>query len=114
MYSIKLYILTTSLYGFTNLRGVVIVGGVTLPLTTTFLSQSTFLCNLTVKSIEIFLQNLRAAIINLCHFINERTRVDILLNKSIREKMIIEEQEKEYHRKVIEVLLNVTKTLGIP
>ena len=54
----------------------------------------------------------RAALSDFCHFNNEGTHVDILLDKSIREKKIAEEREKEYHRKVIEILVDVTKSLG--
>ncbi|XP_054717345.1 zinc finger MYM-type protein 1-like [Uloborus diversus] len=54
----------------------------------------------------------QAAMSDLCHFISGGSHIDVLLDKSIREKHIKEEQEKHYHMKVIQILIDVAKTLG--
>ncbi|GBO23538.1 Zinc finger MYM-type protein 1 [Araneus ventricosus] len=54
----------------------------------------------------------RAAMSDLCHFVHSGSHVDALLDKSIRENKIKEEQEKEYHMKILQILFDVAKTLG--
>lgn len=54
----------------------------------------------------------KAALSDYCNFIHVDSRVDILLDKSVREKIIKEGREREYHKKIILMLIDVARTLG--
>lgn len=47
-----------------------------------------------------------------CHFLNKKSHVNILLNQSLREKQIKENKQKEFHEKVLEVLIDIARTLA--
>lgn len=52
----------------------------------------------------------QAAMYDNCHFLDKKNHVDTLLDKNLRNKNIREEQLKEYHKKVLEILIDVTRT----
>lgn len=53
-----------------------------------------------------------AALSDFSNFVNEGAHIDVLLDKNIRESRIKEEQEREYHLKVLQILVDVVRTLG--
>lgn len=54
----------------------------------------------------------KAALQDYLHFIEETGRVDVLLSKEVRACKIKEEQEKEFNREIVSILLDITKTMG--
>lgn len=57
-------------------------------------------------------QSHQAAMCDYCHFMDKKSHVDILLNKILRDQNIRKEQLKEYHKKVLEILIDVARTLA--
>lgn len=54
----------------------------------------------------------KAALSDYCHLIHKDGQIDVLLNKSIRQNLIKEEQEREFNRRVLLILTDVARTLG--
>lgn len=54
----------------------------------------------------------KAALSDYCNFISEGGRIDILLNKNLRQDLLRQNQEKEFHRRVLLILLDIARTLS--
>lgn len=53
----------------------------------------------------------KCALRDYCNLISEGSRIDVLLDKSIRQNLIKENQEREFHKRVLLILLDITRTL---
>lgn len=53
----------------------------------------------------------KAALDDYCHFMKGSNHVDLLIEKSNRELAIQHEQEKEFNKNAVTILLDVTQTL---
>lgn len=57
-------------------------------------------------------QSHQAAMSDYCHFLDKKSHVDVLLDKNLRDRKIKEEQQKDYYKKVLEILIDVAWTLA--
>lgn len=46
-----------------------------------------------------------------CNFISKDCRIEELLDKSVRQNLIRDSQEKEFYRRVLIILLDISRTL---
>ena len=53
-----------------------------------------------------------AALNDYCHLIHKDRQVDILLNKTTQQNLIKEQQEREFHKRVLLILIDVARSLG--